>query len=184
MGPLIFPDPPLSGDSVVLRPWAPGDLATVEEASRDPYIPSITSVPVAYSDDAGRAWLERQRQRVERGEGWPFAIADQVTEEALGFLGLWLQGMHRRAHVGYWVLERSRGRGLATAALRLVSGWALGELGLARVESWIEPWNVASQRAAERAGFVREGLLRSYAEYRRGRLDLLMYSVLPGDRPQ
>lgn len=43
-----------------------------------------------------------------------------------------------------------------------VVAWALKDLGIARVELFIEPDNAASIRTAERAGFVREGLLRRW----------------------
>ena len=50
-----------------------------------------------------------------------------------------------------------------------------------RIELWIEPSNVASLTVAERAGFTREGLLRSFMEIGGERRDMLMYSLLPGD---
>ncbi|MBB2890428.1 GNAT family N-acetyltransferase [Flexivirga oryzae] len=47
-----------------------------------------------------------------------------------------------------------------------------------RLEARIEPWNLASIRTAEAAGFEREGLLRSHEEIGGRRVDLLMYSLL------
>jgi RimJ/RimL family protein N-acetyltransferase len=56
------------------------------------------------------------------------------------------------------------------------------ELALARLWLQIEPENVASQRVAERCGFVREGRLRSHFEGRYGgRVDVLIYGLLPGE---
>lgn len=55
-------------------------------------------------------------------------------------------------------------------------------LELARLWLQIEPENVASQRVAERCGFVREGRLRSHFEGRGGeRVDVLIYGLLPGE---
>ena len=45
----------------------------------------------------------------------------------------------------------------------------------------VEPWNEGSWRAAERAGFVREGLLRSWQRVGDERRDMYMYGFLPGD---
>ena len=45
----------------------------------------------------------------------------------------------------------------------------------------VAPDNIASQRVLEKAGFVREGHLRSYLVFERQRADALMYSLLPGD---
>jgi RimJ/RimL family protein N-acetyltransferase len=60
------------------------------------------------------------------------------------------------------------GRGIATAALRLLSDWLLtggeeDELVLAT-----HPENVASQKAAERAGFVRDSEIAEYASFKDG----------------
>jgi RimJ/RimL family protein N-acetyltransferase len=90
---------------------------------------------------------------------------------------------HRyRGHVGYWVVREARGRGVATEALRVLSRWALEELGLVRLELTTDPDNVASQRVAEKVGFRHEGILRAHLRHRDGRLrDSVMYSLLPGE---
>ena len=77
--------------------------------------------------------------------------------------------------------EASRGRGVARRAIRRVSDYAIGELGLARIEILVEPHNEASCRAAAAAGFTREGLLRQFLEFEAQRHDLVMYSLLPGE---
>lgn len=59
--------------------------------------------------------------------------------------------------------------------------WALAELGLARLELTCGPGNEASQRVAERCGFVREGLLRSHVPFKGARRDSMIYSLLPGE---
>jgi RimJ/RimL family protein N-acetyltransferase len=83
--------------------------------------------------------------------------------------------------VGYWMKREARGRGLATRALALVSRWALGEKRLARFQLRADVENVASQRVAEKAGFVREGVLRSSLELKGERRDVIMYSLVPED---
>ena len=80
-----------------------------------------------------------------------------------------------RARIGYWLTAEGRGRGIATHAVRLLSDWALTDLGVARLEITCAPGNVASQRVAERCGFVREGLLRSHMRFKGGRRDTLVY---------
>ena len=56
----------------------------------------------------------------------------------------------------------ARKRGLSTRAVQLLSRWALRELDVERLALHTHPENVASQHVAERAGFVREGTLRSF----------------------
>ena len=83
--------------------------------------------------------------------------------------------------MGYWLLPEGRGRGYATRSVRLLSEWALSSLGIARLQLWTEPDNVASQRVAERSGYVKEGVLRSYRERNGHRFDAVFYSLLPSD---
>ena len=61
----------------------------------------------------------------------------------------------RTGYVGYWLLPGARGRGLATASVRLIAGWALQELGLERLRLTTAAGNDASQLVAERSGFRR-----------------------------
>lgn len=58
-------------------------------------------------------------------------------------------------YVGYWLLPTARGRGLASRAVRLISAWALRNLGLERLRLTTAPDNERSQRVAERSGFRR-----------------------------
>jgi RimJ/RimL family protein N-acetyltransferase len=75
----------------------------------------------------------------------------------------------------------ARGGGVAGRALALISGWALGPLGLARLDLNAAVSNAASMRVAERCGYVREGTLRK-AWYRGpAREDLAVYSLLAED---
>jgi [ribosomal protein S5]-alanine N-acetyltransferase len=176
--------PVLAAGPFRLRPFVLADLPVVREAAQDPYIPLITSVPAAFSDTEGRRYIERQWDRARRGSGYSFAITDAATGRAVGQIGLWLDNIGAgRASVGYWVAAPARGRGAAGHALRTLTFWALGVLRIPRLELYVEPWNEASIRAAERAGFQREGLLRSWQEVGPERRDMLMYSLLPSDRP-
>lgn len=88
----------------------------------------------------------------------------------------------RSGHIGYWCARPARGRGVMTHALRLLCRYAFEELALERLELFTDPENVASQRVAEKAGFQREGILRSHLPYPDGRRrDSVMFSLLPDD---
>jgi [ribosomal protein S5]-alanine N-acetyltransferase len=132
---ITYPHPPLSDGTILLRPWTVHDLPAVEQASHDPYIPATTSVPTAYTDAEGLKWVERQQQHVSSGRGLPFCIADAQTDDPLGFIGLWLDNLSQgRARFGYWVIPSVRGRGIASAALRLLSTWTFEALSVVRLE--------------------------------------------------
>ncbi len=176
--PLELPLPPPTDGTIALRGWRAGDSATVVEAGTDPAIAEMTTVPPHCDRDGALQWIVRQQQRLDEGTGYPFCIAGAGDDRAGGFIGLWLDP-RLGANLGYWVAPGARGHGLAARAVALVSTWAFARLRLARLEIWVEPANIASQRVAERAGFVHEGLLRSYVQLRTRRGDAHMYALLP-----
>jgi RimJ/RimL family protein N-acetyltransferase len=86
------------------------------------------------------------------------------------------------AHVGYWCLRSERGQGIVPRAVRLLARFAFEELELGRVELITDPDNASSQRVAAKAGFTREGVLRSHLLHPDGRRrDSVMFSLLPGE---
>ncbi|MFD4534931.1 GNAT family N-acetyltransferase [Kitasatospora sp. NPDC058397] len=179
--PLIVPT--LCAGPFTLRPWRLTDLAVVREAGTDPYIPLVTTVPAAsagYDDEPDRAFVERQWARAADGTGYSFTVASRPDDRAVGFVGLFPQA-DGRASIGYWTAPSARGRAVAGHALRTVAAWALDDLGLARLELYIEPWNAASLRTAERTGFRHEGLLRSHRTVGDERRDMHLYALLPTD---
>jgi [ribosomal protein S5]-alanine N-acetyltransferase len=175
--------PRLESGPVVLRPYAVSDLALVRQASADPSIPPISTVPRVYTDDAGRAYIERQHRRASEADGYSFVIADSSNPAGgIGSIGLWLQEIESgRASVGYWVLQAARGRGLAAHALRAVVAFAFGELAIPRLHLFVEPWNVASSRTAEAAGFRREALLRGWERIDGEQRDAECFALLRDD---
>jgi RimJ/RimL family protein N-acetyltransferase len=162
------------GDSeIVLRPPVEEDIPAIVEACQDPEVARWTRVPSPYTEEDARAFLART---TEGG----FAVVDGRTGEFLGMIGVHDIG-DSVGQIGYWTKREARGRGVATRALTLVSGWAFGTLQLARLQLITEPGNLASQRVAEKAGFQQEGLLRAFAELKGRRPDFYMYSLLPAD---
>jgi ribosomal-protein-alanine N-acetyltransferase len=104
------------------------------------------------------------------------AIADHDTDEALGLVILQPRRQPGVAGLGYWIVPKARRRGLAGRAVGLMTEWGLA--GFARVEAWVEPGNLASQRVLESNRFVREGLLRGFLVLGSPRADVLLYSRL------
>lgn len=173
--------PRLSGAVVSLRPFQYGDAALVASASADPLIPLITTVPADGDPSEIRAFIDRQNRRTAEGIGYSFVIADARTEEGVGQIGLWTSSVAAkgRASIGYWVAPGFRRQGYAAAALRVLVDWASTVQEIKRLELYVEPWNEGSWRAAERCGFCREGLLRSWEQIGDERKDMYMYSYLP-----
>jgi RimJ/RimL family protein N-acetyltransferase len=66
----------------------------------------------------------------------------------------------RTIEIGYWLLPRARGHGIATNVARALADYAF-TLGVRRVRARVIVGNVASERVLERAGFTREDVIRS-----------------------
>ena len=107
-------------------------------------------------------------------------IADGSTDAYLGETMLALTE-HSVGEVGCCLVPAARGRGIATEALRLLTDWAFATLEVGRVQVFVAPENVAALELAERTGFRREGVLRSYWEIAGERLDVIVLARLPGD---
>jgi RimJ/RimL family protein N-acetyltransferase len=173
--------PELTAGPFRLRAFDEADLPLIEEASHDPFIPLITTVPSVYTGAEGVAFLRRQHDRVVSGEGYPFVIEDPGGR-GIGACGVWLRNLDLgRVSFGYWVIASARGRGAAAHALTACADWALTTFEPTRLELYVEPWNEASIRTAERAGFVREGLLRRWELVGNEWKDMWMYSRLRSD---
>jgi RimJ/RimL family protein N-acetyltransferase len=166
----------LLADGVVsLRPPDERDLPAIQRGIDDPdVIRAFGRATVS-----ARQLLELNRRRWAEGTGATFAICD-AAGECLGHVFLNISSVSRGS-VGYWLLPEARGKGLATRAVRLISRWAFRDLGLARVQLLTEPSNDESQRVAERSGFQREGILRSFTEIDGRRTDNVIFSLLPSD---
>jgi RimJ/RimL family protein N-acetyltransferase len=86
-----------------------------------------------------------------------------------------------RAELGVWLTPQVRGRGYAARALALAAGWLFGRCGVERLAVLTETDNEPMIRAAEAAGFEREGVLRQYTRERGARVDALSMSLLRSD---
>jgi RimJ/RimL family protein N-acetyltransferase len=182
MAELAFPDPPLADDLIRLRPWREADFEPAHAATRDPLISRYTRVPVDQTMDELRAYIVNSELRRQAGELLFFAIADVKSDAFLGIVALqrfdWVQ---RRGEIGYWLASGSRGRGVASRAVRMLAAWGLRHLGLARLALCTDVDNIPSQGVAQRCGFAREGILRSFEERKGHRYDVVLYSLLPAD---
>ena len=104
---------------------------------------------------------------------------DAATDQPVGHDGLWLKELGEgRATAGYSVVASERGRGLAADALTALTEFGWTVQGLEPIALYIEPWNLSSVRTAERAGYHREGMLRSHQEIAGQRRDMLLYAAL------
>ena len=180
------PDPPLTDGVVALRPWHKDDVGVLPGLiNGDPEIERwLELMPSPYTRKDAREWVARATEAWRSGLFLPFAVLDAETGRVVGGLGFNSLDLDSASgEIGYWLSAAARGRGLTTRALRLVTQWGFDALALERVQVRAEAENLASCRVAEKAGFRREGVIRSSRFNPRlgRRMDFVLYSALPGE---
>jgi RimJ/RimL family protein N-acetyltransferase len=178
---LAAPSPPLADDAIRLDPLDERYVPDFERMLDDVDIVRHTRVPMNPPQGFAARWVGRYVTGWEDGSCAGFAILS--TEAAfLGLAGIVDLDLHaRQGEIGYVVLGEARGRGVAGRALRLVTDWAFEGLTLERIELRIDVDNEPSIRVAERAGYRRDGVLRSLHFKEDLRADLAVYSMLAAD---
>jgi RimJ/RimL family protein N-acetyltransferase len=153
-----------------------------DSLAADPDVIRFTRVPDERTDGFAAMWIESYVQAWEDGSRAGFAIVDQTDDSFLGMAALVQLDLDlAEGEIGYIVAPTARGRGVAGRAIRLLASWAFEELGLMRLEAWIDVANEPSVRAAERAGFAYEGLRRSVQVKENKVADMAVYALLPGE---
>lgn len=176
--PLHWPDRPLTDATITLDRMTIADVPAVVAAIDDEILRWLP-LPSPYGEADAVTFLGWQASEAEQGTHLNFAV--RADGAFAGCAGLSFRGGPGVAEVGYWIAAGMRGRGIAARATRLLAAYAFATFQSRRVELLIQPENVASCRAAEKAGAVAEGVRRAGIEQRGGVQDALVYSLLPGD---
>ena len=160
------------------------DHADLLALTEDGAVRDFTYVPTGADADFVHGWIERYELGWQDGSRAGFVARDATGDGFLGFASvvhLDLEG--RQGEIGYAIAPPARGRGIAGRAVSLLTDWGFSELGLIRLELRIDVKNPASERVAERAGYRREGVLRSLAFKEGRRSDVGIWSRLRDDSP-
>jgi RimJ/RimL family protein N-acetyltransferase len=101
------------------------------------------------------------RVREPRAEGASFSVVELAGDSLAGTAGLWdIDAHNRSAHIGIALRTAFRGKGLATDTVRVLCHYGFIVLGLHRIQIETVADNHPMIRAAERAGFTKEGVVR------------------------
>jgi RimJ/RimL family protein N-acetyltransferase len=163
-----------------LEPLAEAHLAAMDRLIEDPEARRRTLVPDTPPEAFSRSWLDRYEMGRRDGSCEAFAaLDDDGTFVGLGLVPV-LDREAAEAELGYIVAAEARGRGIGTAILRALTDWVFAQ-GVLRAAVRIATDNPASVKVAERAGYRREGVLRSVHSKQGERLDMIVMSRLPTD---
>jgi RimJ/RimL family protein N-acetyltransferase len=178
----------LSDGWIRLRAYRPDDVDALFEAVSESVLELAAWLPWAhpgYCRDESAAWVASRAEAWYKGDAYDFAIEDARTSALLCGCGLNRIDVNSKcANLGYWVRTSRAGRGVATAAVRLLVPFGLADLGLQRLEILVAAQNRASQRVAEKAGARKEGILRKRFFLQGLPQDAMLYSLIAEDLSQ
>lgn len=144
----------------------------------------VTSVP---EPQETRLYIETALQARAQGERFAFAVIDEASERVLGSTGFHdiLPGV-RRLEIGYtWYAQSVQRSHVNTTCKLLLLGHAFDQLDCHVVGWRTDIFNFASQRAIERLGAKKDGVIRGNALRRDGSIrDTVMYSLRAGEWPE
>lgn len=176
--------PRLEGNRIFLRPPLSGDFAQwrdLRERSRSFLVPWE---PGWNADELHRrSWrlrIKSWRNDMRSGATWPFFVFERSSGALAGGISVFnvRHGAAESAEIGYWSGEPFAGRGYMGEALGLVVPFCFDVLGLRRIVAACIPDNTRSARLLEKAGFEREGVVRSYLRINGVRRDHVLYSLV------
>jgi RimJ/RimL family protein N-acetyltransferase len=175
----------LSDGQIMIRPFRPEDI----EAEYKAVCESIPEVSLwmswchpGYRIEETTAFIMSREEAWKNDTDYGFGVFEVGTGKFLGGTGLnFINRVHNCANLGYWVRSSCTGRGIASAAARLAARYGLEELGFQRIEILAATGNLPSQRAAEKAGALREAVLRKRLLVKGQPQDAVLYSLVAED---
>ena len=171
---------------VRLEPLALSHEAGLREAAADGELWRIrvTSVPEPAQT---RDYIDTALKMRAEGHRLAFAVIDEATQQVLGSTSYHdIVPAIRRVEIGYtWYRQSVQRTHVNTTCKLLMMGHAFDTLGCPVVGWRTDNYNFASQRAIERLGARKDGVIRHHALRRDGTVrDTVIYSMLAGEWPE
>ena len=110
--------------------------------------------PQPRTRDQTDEFITLARKEWDGGKAFNYAMTDAATGDVIGVCGLMTRQGPDRLEIGYWVRTDLTGRGIATAATRLLTAAGFGLAEIDRVEIHHDEANVASGRVPEKLGYT------------------------------
>ena len=144
----------------------------------------VTSVP---EPQETRRYIEAALLGREQGHRFAYAVLDDISGKVLGTTSYHdIVANIKRVEIGYtWYAQSVHRTHVNTSAKLLLLAHAFGTLGCHVVGWRTDNFNFASQRAIERLGAKKDGVIRGHALRRDGTIrDTVMYSMRSGEWPE
>lgn len=179
-----MPNPFLIGPNVQLRPLEEADAELFLPWLNDPEMRRVLPAQrYPKSLKAEREWIATMIAQQDPPRHLVWAIERRSDGQVIGSVGVHaIDWARRRAMTGIFLFpEAMRGKGYGTEAKKLVIDYAFGELDLHTLWATVIEGNAASERALEKQGYRRGGVLRKSTIVKGVRRDEIYYDVTRED---
>lgn len=138
---------------VTIEPISEAHIDLVHQYASDKRISDTSNVPYPYTKEMAYDWFKRISSRQETGQSKVFAIIrDGSFAGVISLNNIRLES--KKAEVDYWIAVKFQGKGIATAAVAELVGFANQNLGIKTFISGSLAGNIASQKVQRKNGFV------------------------------
>lgn len=140
---------------ITLRPVRSADAADLAHHGNDIEIwrNMPASFPFPYTVSEAQRWISTLDANAAE-----WSICD--NDRAIGSIGVELTNMTGTGQIGYWLGRAYRGRGITTAAVKLLTPHIFARYQLHRLEACVFSWNPFSMQILETCGYIREAVLK------------------------
>ncbi|MEK3782710.1 GNAT family protein [Paenibacillus sp. FSL W8-0919] len=175
--------PELAGDRVRLRRLTEDDAADMLRCWSDPDTRKYTELPAMHAAADAAALIAWLNAMSEEEDALRWGIELTGSGRVIGSCGLnqWQLAGAYRGEFGCELASDCQGKGFMTEAAELAMRFAFQEMGLNRIEAFVQPGNARAVRFFERLGYTREGVLREYRHTSTGYVDAVVFSMLKRD---
>jgi RimJ/RimL family protein N-acetyltransferase len=150
----------LKGTNFSLREWRTSDTELLQKHANNPNVYNFLKdrFPHPYTMADAVSWVNMMLRQTPIVT---FVIA--VDDKLAGVIGLEMRDdIYRKAPLlGYWLGEEFWGRSIATEAVKLLTNYAFSTLDIVRIQAGVLGNNARSMRVLEKAGYVKEGVLKN-----------------------
>ncbi|QWU15326.1 ribosomal-protein-alanine N-acetyltransferase [Paenibacillus sophorae] len=126
--------------------------------------------------------IDRWNQKFERNQGIRWGITLRSESRVIGTCGFhgWMKN-HYKAEIGYELTPEYWRQGYMTEVIQKIIEFGFNNLGLNRIEAFVEPENVGSRKVLEKIGLSEEGTLKEHFYWRNRFVDTVIYAILKKD---
>lgn len=176
----------LENEVVKLKPLELSDLPGILETGNYPEIWSHMSTTIEKKEDVNKFVENALKAKNEKTE-FPFVIVDKQSGDIIGSTRFMdIDDKHQRLEIGYtWLTPAYWRTAINTNCKYLLLLYSFEHLHLQRVQIKTDHENIRSQKAIERIGATKEGILRNHMIRKDGTTrHTVMYSITIEEWPQ